>query len=311
MSSVTLSTSLTSIPDNTFRECTSLSTIDIPGSVSSIGSSAFYGCAALTSINIPASVASVSLDAFRGCGNLTNISVSAGSSYYSSAGGCLYNAAMTRLLLVPEGKTSVSIAAGTQTIGSGAMQDCTGISTLSIPSGVTTIEGNAFSGSGITSITIPATVTSIGSQGSWAPGVIYGVAGSYAQTYAMNNSIPFYTGSAADYEEENGDDANGGGDNQNPGNAQDGTVVGTDGTQVDANGNVVDANGNIVVAAGTATTNGQGTGDGTHTLDETPTTADGIDPRYFLCLAIFACGIGVILYSRFAKLQYVSNQKNR
>jgi hypothetical protein len=276
------------------------------------------------------------LDAFGQCKNLTNISVSAGSSYYSSAGGCLYNAAMTRLLLVPEGKTSVSIAAGTQTIGSGAMQDCTGISSLSIPSGVTTIEGNAFSGSGITTITIPATVTSIGSQGSWAPGAIYGAADSYAETYAMDNNIPFYVGiggGTAEDDDPTGDENTGGGDNQNPGNAQegtvgdgtqtgtvagttgtagtDGTVAAADGTQVDANGNVVDANGNIVVAAGTATTNGQGTGDGTHTLDETPTTADGIDPRYFLCLAIFACGIGVILYSRFAKLQYVSNQKNR
>jgi hypothetical protein len=155
---------------------------------------------------------------------------------------------------------------------------------------------------------------------------MYGTADSYAETYAKDNVITFITGSAADYEDGSGDDTTGGGDNQNPGNAQegtvgDGTVAGTtgtdgtvaaaDGTQVDANGNVVDANGNIVVAAGTATTNGQGTGDGTHTLDETPTTADGIDPRYFLCLAIFACGIGVILYSRFAKLQYVSNQKNR
>ena len=56
----------------------------------------------------------------------------------------------------------------------------------------------------------------------------------------------------------------------------------------------------------------QGTAGGAHVKDSTPTTADGIDPRYFLCLAVFAGGVGVILYSRFNKLKYVSdNYKNR
>ncbi len=44
----------------------------------------------------------------------------------------VYTMRQRRLLLVPEGKTSLAIAAGTTTIGTGALQDCTGISTVSL-----------------------------------------------------------------------------------------------------------------------------------------------------------------------------------
>ena len=48
-------------------------------------------------------------------------------------------------------------------IGSGAFQDCSFITELTLPATVTTIEGNAFSGcTGITTVTIPEGVTSIG-----------------------------------------------------------------------------------------------------------------------------------------------------
>ena len=117
--------------EETFRECLSLGCITIPDSATSIGSNAFYGCASLSSVSIPASVSSISTDAFGGCGNLSNISVASGNGAYASSDGCLYNASKTAFLLVPEGKTSLAIAAGTTTIGTGALQDCTGISTVS------------------------------------------------------------------------------------------------------------------------------------------------------------------------------------
>ena len=42
--------SVTSIGNNAFRNCTSLTSITIPNSVTSIGNNAFYGCTGLTSI---------------------------------------------------------------------------------------------------------------------------------------------------------------------------------------------------------------------------------------------------------------------
>lgn len=325
---------ITAIPANTFRECTSLSTVDLPGSVTTIGSAVFYGCSALSSITIPASVSSLSMDAFDGCYNLN--AFASNSSSYPVVDGCLYNAGKTRLLLVPRGRTSVSVGAGTTEIAGGAFADCRSLSTLSLPRGVVRIESGAFSGSGITAITIPSSVTEIGGQGDWRPDGIYGEADSYAEKYAMDNNIPFYAdgapggenpGNSGDNSGGNAGDNNGGntGDN-NGGNAGDnnggnaGGNVG-DGSGVDAGGGTGGQpggngsgaqGGNSAAGTGTSggSTNGQGSGNGTHTLDETPTTADGIDPRYFLCLAIFAGGIGVILYSRFNKLRYVNDKRS-
>ena len=327
LTSVSLSSSLNGIPEETFRECLSLGSVTIPDSATSIGSNAFYGCASLSSVSIPTSVSSISTDAFSGCGNLSNISVASGNGAYASSDGCLYNASKTRLLLVPEGKTSLAIAAGTTTIGTGALQDCTGISTVSLPNSVTTIEANAFTDSGVETITIPASVTSIAAQSSWTPSTIYGVSGSAAEKYAKDNNIVFVVlGDNQDDDnndgnnDDNNNNNNGGntnsgnngnnngannGDNGSNNGTSDGDVVNPDGSITHADGSLTTADGRVIKSA----TNG---GTASHTKDATPTTADGIDPRYFLCIAIFAGGIGVILYSRFNKMKYLSqNHKDR
>lgn len=319
LASVSLSSSLNGIPEETFRECLSLGSVTIPDSATSIGSNAFYGCASLSSVSIPASVSSISTDAFSGCGNLSNISVASGNGAYASSDGCLYNASKTRLLLVPEGKTSLAIAAGTTTIGTGALQDCTGISTVSLPNSVTTIEANAFTDSGVETITIPASVTSIAAQSSWTPSTIYGVSGSAAEKYAKDNNIVFVV-LGDNQDDDNNDDNNDGNNNNNNGgntngdnNGDNGSNNGTsDGDVVNPDGSITHADGSVTTADGRVIKSATNGGTASHTKDATPTTADGIDPRYFLCIAIFAGGIGVILYSRFNKMKYLSqNHKDR
>lgn len=327
LSSVTLSNNLTSIPADTFYECYSLGSLVIPSSVTSIGSDAFYGSSSLTTMTIPSSVSSISTDAFIGCSNLAEISVASGNSTYASSDGCLYNASRSRLLLVPEGKSSVAIAAGTTTIGAGAFSDCWGIDTLSLPSSVTTIEADAFSGSGIDTITIPSSVTSIASQSDWYPSTIYGASGSAAEQFAKDNGFVFVVIGNDDSDDgdddNNNDDNNGNNDNNGNTNNNGGTDNGNNnggttdsGNTTDGSGDVVNPDGSITHADGSVTTAdgrlikaADASGDGTHTLDATPTTADGIDPRYFLSIAIFAGGIGVILYSRFNKMKYVSENR--
>ena len=325
LSSVILSNGLTSIPDNTFRECTSLSNVSVPGGITAIGSKAFYETP-ISSISIPAATTSIASDAFQQAKNLTSINIAGGSSAYSSSDGCVYNASGSRLLIVPEGKTGVTISAGTTTIGSGAFRDCTNIASLSLPNSVTTIESNAFSGSGIGTITIPATTTSIATQSGWTPSSIYGYANSQAETYAMDNGIPFFVIGGSEEDDDNGNTDNGNTDNGNTdngntdngntdnGNTNNGGAVnpgdgtGTGGTAVDANGNPIPG-GNTGAGVATGTANGTSNGAGGHTLDNTPSTADGIDTRYFLCIAIFAGGVGVIMYSRFGKMKYLSEKK--
>ena len=61
------------------------------------------------------------------------------------------------------GLTSLTIPSGVTSIGNYAFADCSGLTSLTLPSNVTSIGWSAFSGcSGLTSLTIPSNVTSIG-----------------------------------------------------------------------------------------------------------------------------------------------------
>ena len=63
------------------------------------------------------------------------------------------------------GLTSLTIPSGVTSIGIAAFQGCSGLTSLTIPSGVTSIGKYAFSGCrGLTSLTIPSGVTSIGNR---------------------------------------------------------------------------------------------------------------------------------------------------
>lgn len=70
LTSINIPDGVTSIGDNAFKGCNSLTSINIPESVTSIGKSAFSGCERLTGINIPESVTSIEDGAFVGCSNL-------------------------------------------------------------------------------------------------------------------------------------------------------------------------------------------------------------------------------------------------
>ena len=64
---------VTSIGNEAFSNCTSLTVIEVPESVTSIGESAFYNCTSLTGINISENVTSIGGEAFSNCTDLQNI----------------------------------------------------------------------------------------------------------------------------------------------------------------------------------------------------------------------------------------------
>ena len=65
------SSSITSIGDSAFRNCSNLTTVDFPVATS-IGSSAFYSCSSLTTVDFPVAT-SIGSYAFYSCRSLTTV----------------------------------------------------------------------------------------------------------------------------------------------------------------------------------------------------------------------------------------------
>jgi hypothetical protein len=160
LSKINLSNNITSIAAYSFESCSSLTDITIPDRVTSIGEKAFSGCSSLTEINIPDSVKTIGYGAFEKCTSLAKVNLS-------------------------DSVTSIGIF---------AFSKCTNLTEITIPNSITSIEIGTFSGcTNLTKIIIPESVTDIVVLA--LPDndnlTIYGYENSYAQTYAIENDIPF------------------------------------------------------------------------------------------------------------------------
>ncbi len=144
--------SVTSIGDEAFFACDSLTSVEIGDSVTLIGVDAFSSCTNLKSITIPDSVTSIGAGAFDYCTSLTSVEI--GDSVTLIGSSAFYKCSSLTSVVIPDSVT---------TIGDRAFCSCDSLTSVVIGDSVTSIGEYAFYNcDGLTSITIPDSVTSIG-----------------------------------------------------------------------------------------------------------------------------------------------------
>jgi len=159
LKSVNIPDSVRYINDDAFSGCSSLTSITLPSRVEVINSSAFQKCSSLTSVNIPNKVYDIDTLAFADCGNL-EINVEESNRYYSSIDGVLFNKEKTQLICYAKDKKQpvYNIPDDVKYIGQYAFYACKSLTSVSIPGGVTSISNYAFlSCSSLAEIKVKAT----------------------------------------------------------------------------------------------------------------------------------------------------------
>lgn len=175
LTSIILPESIISIGSRAFHGCENLISINIPEGVTSIESYVFYNCYNLPSLTLPDRVTSIGTCAFYGCLNLTSINIPAGVTVIEdyTFSSCISLPSITlpagltsigrSAFSACESLTSLTIPEGATSIGEHAFGSCTSMTSINIPERVTSIEMRTFDGcSSLTSINIPEGVTSIG-----------------------------------------------------------------------------------------------------------------------------------------------------
>ena len=170
LESVEIPSSVTTIGDYAFAWCQSLSSVEIPEGVTTVGHDAFWNCNGLMSVTIPSSVTSIGERAFCAGSNLAEIKVDPGNTRYRSEDGVLFTGDGETLLCYPAKKADESyrIPSGVTTVSANAFSGSGFLVSVEIPSSVTVIDGGAFeSCTALRSVELPEGVTTVGVSAFW------------------------------------------------------------------------------------------------------------------------------------------------
>lgn len=134
---------VTSIDDEAFYECYSLTSVALPDSLTSIGNKAFFNCESLSDIPLPDSLTSIGEYAFAYCYNLTSVALP--DSITSIGDFTFCNCDLTSVTL-PDSLTS---------IGEYAFFACVDLTSITLPDSIISIGEDAFDECPNLTLTVP------------------------------------------------------------------------------------------------------------------------------------------------------------
>jgi len=156
LQTLSLPSTVVSIGDSAFYNCSSLTSASLPNNLQEIGDYAFYACGQLTNFNIPNSVTSIGEGAFSSCYLLTSISLP--NNLNTIEAKTFENCHQLTNVVLPDSVialgsyafkncynlASVNLSSNLQAICSSAFESCQQLKSIDMPDGVTAIGSSAF-----------------------------------------------------------------------------------------------------------------------------------------------------------------------
>ena len=210
LESLDLPDTITVIGVQSFYGCSGLEQVKLPKNLQILTYGAFQNCASLTEISIPKTVTNekenLSMAPFSGCISLKKVVFEEGMTKVSHE--ILKDASAVETVVIPDTVTEIEYGAfkgctsivnltlpkNLKELGESCFEHCDNLAEVILPDHVKKINNKAFKDClSLTSITIPEATSTIGSDVFSYPEnmTIYGVAGSYAETYAAEKNINF------------------------------------------------------------------------------------------------------------------------
>ena len=183
LKTINWSKSITDIQSYAFENCDALAKLAIPNTVTNIGTGAFYDCGGLSDIAVPNSVKTLGSRAFENCDALAKVSIS--DSVTSMGEKAFYDC---------DALTDVKLGTGITQIPTSCFEHCDVLPFVVLPYRISKVGDNAFKNCvALTEITIPRATTSISTSAFSYPAkmTVYGISGTYAETFANQQGMKF------------------------------------------------------------------------------------------------------------------------